>query len=290
MAVPTIKLLSGAVMPLFGFGTFRITEYDSILKSLDAALGCGYRSIDTAQFYQNESHIGQALTILLAKYRLERKDLFITSKLLPGNMTTEKTRSSVEQSLRDLKTDYIDLFLIHNSRAGWLDEKDPKNKDARRESWLEMEKLHAEGKLRSIGVSNYESKHLDEMAAYAKIQPSVLQVEFHPHFCRREFYEDVVRRGIHFQAFTSLGRNDPTLMAEPILVSLAQKYGVSVSHILLAWPLAQGIGVLPKSENPDRVRDNFKALNVKLSNEDVEKIWTLHKNVNYTLCRPWDTV
>jgi len=290
MTCTSTQLRSGEVMPLFGFGTFRITEYDSIFKSLDAALGCGYRSIDTAQIYNNESHIGQALSTLMPKYGLERMDLFITSKLSLHNMSTEKVRPSVEQSLRDLRTDYVDLFLIHHPRAGWLDEKDPKNKDARRDSWLEMEKLHGEGKLRSIGVSNFELRHLDEISTYATIQPSVVQGEFHPHFCRREFVDEIRRRGIHFEAFASLGRNDPALISEPILVSMAQKYGVSVQYILLAWPLAQGIGVIPKSENPDRVRDNYKALNVKMSDEDVESIWSLHKNINYTARKPWDTV
>jgi len=277
-------------MPLMGFGTCRLQGADTIFNSLDAALDSGYRLIDTAQGYKNEAEIGRALEILMPKYGLKRGDLFITTKLQTGNMTTEKVRSSVEQSLIDLKMDYVDLFLIHHAKPSWLEAQDPKVKEVRKETWLEMERLHAEGKLRSIGVSNYEHRHLDEMTNYASIHPSVLQVEFHPHYCRRDFYDGVRQRGIHFQAFTSLGRNNPALFAEPVLIELAEKYQVPISNILLAWPLSQGIGVIPKSATPERVKENFKAINVKLNEEEIEKIWALHKNVNYSMCKPWEVI
>jgi len=286
----SIQLFNGSNMPSVGLGTFRLTGYDSIFNSLDAALGCGYRFIDTSQAYTNEADIGRALSILMPKYGLERKDLFITSKLYTQNMKTEKVRPSVEQTLKDLGTDYVDLFLIHHARPQWCDAQDPQCKVGRRESWLEMEKLHSESKLRAIGVSNFELRHLDEMATYATIQPAVNQCEFHPHYARRDFVTEIQRRGIHFQAFASLGRNNPALVTEPLLVQLAEKYRVPVTHILLAWPLALGMSILPKSANPERVKDNFEATKVKMEQEDVEKIWGLHKSVNYTLCRPWEVV
>jgi len=286
----SIQLKSGFYMPLMGFGTSGLKDYDSILIALDAALECGYRLFDTAQFYENEAHIGRALEILMPKFELERKDIFITTKLNFSNMTKEKIHSSIDQSLSNLKTDYIDLFLVHYPRPDWLENQDPKVKDFRREIWLEIEKWHAEGKLRSIGVSNYELRHLDEMANYATIQPSVLQVEFHPHYCRRDYFDNVRQRGIFFQAFTSMGRNSPTLFSEPLLIELAEKYEVPVSNILLAWPLALGIGIIPKSATPERIKENFKARNVKLSEGDVEKIWGLHKHVTYTKCKPWEVL
>jgi len=289
----SIKLRDGSKMPLMGFGTFHLTETETISNALDAALACGYRLIDTAQIYKNEAEIGKALKILMPKHGLKRGDLFITTKLHTSNMTTEKVRSSVEQSLIDLKMDYVDLFLIHHAKPNWLEPQDPKVKDARKETWLEMERLHAEGKLRSIGVANYELRHLDEMTDYATIQPSVLQFEFHPHYCRRDFINGIRQRGMHFQAFTSLGRNSPTLFAEPVLIELAEKYQVPISNILLAWPLSLGFGVIPKSASPDRIRENFKAINIKLSEEEVEKIWGLHKNITYALigvCKPWEVI
>jgi len=290
MMSKSIQLKTGGLMPLMGFGTFRLTGYETIFNSLDAALKSGYRLIDTAQVYKNESDIGRALATLMPKYGLKRQDLFITSKLSTLNMSSEKVRPSVERSLIDLQLDYLDLFLIHHAKPDWLDAQDPKVKDARRDTWLELEKLHAEGKLLAIGVSNYEIRHLDEIAQYGTVQPSVLQVEFHPHYCRRDLLTEVRRRGIHFQAFTSLGRNNPTLISEPLLIELAQKYKCPIAHILLAWPMCQGIAVIPKSANPDRVRENFEAEKVKLSDEDVEKVWGLHKNINYTLCRPWEVL
>jgi len=277
-------------MPNIGFGTFRLTGYDTVFSALDSALSSGYRFIDTAQAYTNESDIGKALGILMPKYGLERKDLFITSKLSTNNMKADKVRPTVEDTLRDLGTDYVDLFLVHHAKPGWLDAQDPQVRDARKESWLEMEKLHSEGKLRAIGVSNYELRHLNEMATYATVQPAVLQCEFHPHYCRRDFVTEVRRRGIHFQAFASLGRNNPALISEPLLVQLAEKYKVPVTHILLAWPMALGMSVLPKSVNPVRIKDNFEARKVNMEEEDVEKIWGLHKNMNYTLCRPWEVL
>jgi len=275
-------------MPLIGFGTSKITDFDTILSSLDAALECGYRLIDTAQLYENEQHIGRALQTLMPKYELTRTDLFITSKLLHSNMSKEKIRPSVEQTLKDLQTDYVDLFLIHYPKPSWADNKDPNNKVARKECWLEMEKLHGEGKLGSIGVSNYETAHLSEMASYQSVRPAVNQCEFHPHYCRRDLFDRSKEAGIHFQAFTSLGHFNSALVSEPLLVQLAQKYQVPVSRILLAWPMMQGISVLPRSTNPDRIRDNYEAVHAKLTQEEVEKIWGLHKGVNYSLCKPWD--
>lgn len=124
------------------------------------------------------------------------------------------------------------------------------------------------------------------MAQYAKIQPAVNQCEFHPHYCRRDLVDEMRRRRIHFQAFTSLGRNSPELMAEPLLRELAEKYKVSVAQILLAWPMSQGIGVIPKSSTPNRIKENFEAVNVRLSQEDSGKIWGLHNGMHYSVCRP----
>lgn len=140
-------------------------------------------------------------------------------------------------------------------------------------------------------MSNYELSHLDEMSNYATITPSVNQVEFHPHFCRREFFNELRRRGIHPQAFSPLGRQASGLVEEPLLIELSKKYEISISQLLLAWPLAQNISVLPKSNNPQRIRENFGSVNAKLSDEDVEKIWSLNKNEGYvSFCKPWEVL
>lgn len=139
--VRSVQLTPNVVMPLIGFGTFRLTGTDTVHQALDTALATGYRLIDTAQMYENETEIGNSLKTLLPKYGLKRENIFITTKLHANNMGKDKTRQSFMESLKKLQTDFVDLFLIHYPKAGWLDNKDAANKEVRRESWLEMEKL-----------------------------------------------------------------------------------------------------------------------------------------------------
>lgn len=152
----------------------------------------------------------------------------------------------------------------------------------------------AEGKIRAIGVSNYEIRHLQEMKEYHKdsegVPPSVNQCEFHPHYCRFELVEYCQKNNIHFQAFTSLGRNNPNLHEEPILKQIAEAHCLSVPQVLLAWPMALNISVLPKSSNPDRIKENFRSNELRLNEREMEQIRTLNRGVNYTLCTPWEVI
>jgi len=278
-----VQLGNGVVMPLIGFGTYQITGADPINSVVDAALKAGYRFFDTAQVYQNEAELGAALETHLPKYGLTRADIFITSKL--GSHDVEK---ATLESLSKLRTDYLDLFLVHYPRNFFKgSDNDPENPRMRKEVWLVLEKLLASGKLRAIGVSNYEIKHLAEMNAYATVKPTVNQCEFHPHFTRAALFEYCKANGIHFQAYTSLARNNPELMNEPIVKKIADKHNASVQQVLLAWAICQNVSVLPKSVTAERIAANYRAIDVHLAADEVTAISNLNRDKPYTLTTPW---
>uniref|UniRef100_A0A914WTE9 NADP-dependent oxidoreductase domain-containing protein n=1 Tax=Plectus sambesii TaxID=2011161 RepID=A0A914WTE9_9BILA len=287
----TYKLNTGYEIPLIGFGTFQIKGQEAINVSIDAALGAGYRLIDTAKVYGNEKEIGNALQEYLPKRNLKRADLFITTKVLPivGD-NTKATREAVEESLNFLQTDYIDLVLVHypgNFKPEAPTDDNPNNPTYRKDTYQVLEKLQAEGKIRSIGISNYEIRHIEELKKYAKVQPAANQCEFHPHFTRNELREYCKKENIFFQAFTSLGRNDPSLINDPVVVSLAEKHKTSVYLVLLAYALVQNIGILPKSVTPARIKENFGVTNVTLTKEEVEQLTGLNRNKNHSKAQGW---
>ncbi|KAF7636293.1 Aldo_ket_red domain-containing protein [Meloidogyne graminicola] len=261
-------------MPMIGLGTYQITDEKTIFAVLDNALDVGYRLIDTAQVYANEKYIGKALKELLPKYKIKRKDLFITSKLSPKNQGIKNCRQSVLDSLEKLQIEYLDLLLIHWPGTSKLRKNDPKNACLRAESWKELEKLQSEGKIRAIGVSNYNIKHLEELLDQAEVLPAVNQCECHPHWYQSDLIEFCRTNRIHFQAYSSFGSesNHEDLFSDEKINNMAIKYNCTVQDFLLSWALSQGMSVLPRSKNPEHVRANFKASKIKVSNEDIEAV------------------
>ncbi|CAI2354853.1 unnamed protein product [Caenorhabditis sp. 36 PRJEB53466] len=277
----SVELNTGHKIPLVGLGTYKIVG-DQVLPALDRALEAGYRLFDTAKVYNNEKEIGEALEILLPKYNINREDVFITTKLHPN--TTENVRNLVEESLRLLKTNYIDLYLVHYPKSFAFSDDAPENSKLRFETWQALVSARNEGKIRSIGVSSYEVRHLEELKDEAE-EPVVNQVEYHPHFTRKELKDYCTSHGIFFQAFSSLARHNEALFSAPIVTQLAEKYHVPKTTILLSWATSQGVGVIPKSTNSERLRQNLKV--VKLSDEDVEAISALNLNKHYVRTTGW---
>uniref|UniRef100_A0A914URG7 NADP-dependent oxidoreductase domain-containing protein n=1 Tax=Plectus sambesii TaxID=2011161 RepID=A0A914URG7_9BILA len=259
-------------MPLIGLGTYQIRDRSTIFAIVDAALESGYRLFDTAQVYGNEEHIGDALRELLPKYNLTRTDIFITSKLSPANHGANKAKKSVEDSLTKLRTDYIDLFLIHWPGVQKISPTDESNRRLRQESWHVLEELRDGQVLKSIGVSNYTIEHLNELLTTAKTTPTVNQCEFHPHYPDFPLVNFCRQHNIHFQAYSSFGSPafKQNLFHEAIVTEMCAKYDFTAAQILLAWALNQGISVLPRTSNPLHVKENFKATNVTLSPEDID--------------------
>ncbi|XGW25562.1 hypothetical protein V3C99_006734 [Haemonchus contortus] len=280
----SFKLNTGFYIPLVGLGTYLITGND-VKPSVDAALSNGYRMFDTAKLYKNEPELGAALAELMPKHGVTRADIFITTKILPD--TDEKAanvRKLIDESLANLKTNYLDMVLIHypKYRSDTAEgDQDPKNAPRRQLTYIELEKLKAEGKIRSVGVSNYEVRHLEEIKAYGKMMPCANQLEYHPHFTRDELKEYCRKEGIFFQAFSSLARQEPTLMNDRVVKNLAKSRNTSAAMILLSFAVSQDVGIVPKSTIPDEIKQNIEVVNYKLSKEEIESLHKLNRDQNY---------
>ncbi|KAH7729448.1 oxidoreductase [Aphelenchoides avenae] len=285
---PRVKLNTGYEMPLVGFGTYKVTGQDTMDTAVDAALSSGYRHFDTAKLYVNEPELGTSLEKLLPKYNLARKDIFLTTKFCPPeDGDAEKVISYVKESLTNLKTDYIDLVLLHYPKSDKRENDDPANAGNRRDAWVALERLKKEGLIHSIGVSNYELRHLEEMPTYSTTVPAVNQVEYHPHFRRAYIKNYCDQHGIFFQAFSSLARHHPDVIGDPVVNDLATKYKTTAQQVLLSFATTQKVGIVPKSTNPERIRENIKCLQLVLSDEDIARLNSIDKDQHYIRCTPW---
>ncbi|XP_076628781.1 uncharacterized protein LOC143345494 isoform X4 [Colletes latitarsis] len=243
-AMQNVLLSSGYLMPLIGFGTYKIQGADIIYQVVDESLKVGYRSIDTATVYSNEKDIGYALKKLLPKYNLQRDDIFITTKLSPSeNGNPKGIEHSVQRSLKALDTKYIDLYLIHWPGASGIPENSTNNSILRSKTWQKLVDLKRQGLIRSIGVSNYTVNHLKQLLQDCKgVPPAVNQVECHPHYQQKELIKYCNENGIHVQAYSSLGTSSNTdLLRDSCVTLIASQLNVSPAQLLLKWALQQGI-------------------------------------------------
>nr|XP_028565433.1 uncharacterized protein LOC114586308 [Podarcis muralis] len=278
----TVWLNSGAPMPLLGLGTFRLLGEEAVRLSLDAALRNGYRLVDTAAVYGNESDIRHALHELLPHHGLARGDIFLTSKLSPRDQGQEAAEGACLRSLEELGCDYLDLYLIHWPGTQGRPQEDEGNRERRQQSWRALERLYEAGKLRAIGVSNYSVQHLEELLAVCRVPPSVLQVEFHPELAQGELLDFCRSKGIHLQAYSSLGTGQ--LVGRPEVVKVATRHGRPPAQVLLRWALQQGVSVIPKSATPSRVVENSQLWGWELSPADMEELGALDCGKRYC----WD--
>ena len=255
-------------MPSVGFGTYRITGTDSIKESIHSALRNNYKLIDTAAVYRNESDIAAALKSFESSDQATtttRSKIFITTKLSPKDHGTEKCRAAIERSLNNLKTDYLDLYLIHwPGVQGVTDLQDPINRELRTQSWKVMEEYYDKGILKSIGVSNYNLSHLMDLIDNCRISPMVNQIEIHPHFHpSMEYLDYCSKHEIHLQAYSSLGTTkassprEVNLLKDPTIVDISKFLGKTPAQILLKWALQSGFSVLPKSTNKQHIQENI---------------------------------
>jgi 2,5-diketo-D-gluconate reductase A len=257
--VPTLSLSSGYDIPQLGLGVFRM-EPDDAARVVSEAFEVGYRHIDTAKVYDNEEGVGQAI----AQSGLDRKDLFITTKLWNADQGATEPRAALEGSLERLGLDYVDLYLIHWPAPA---------KDLYLDSWLAMEQLHAEGLVRSIGVSNFEPEHLERLAAHSSTMPVVNQVELHPAFQQRELRAFQEPRGILTEAWGPLGQGKYSLEEQcPGLVAIAAKHGKSIAQVVIRWHLQEGVIVFPKTVRKERLIENFDVFDFELDASDMSEI------------------
>ncbi|QIZ06589.1 aldo/keto reductase [Priestia megaterium] len=257
----TTTLSNGVKMPWVGLGVFKVTEGEEVIQSVKAAIKNGYISIDTAAIYGNEEGVGQAIK----DSGVPREDLFITTKLWNSEQGYESTLKAFETSLTKLGLDYLDLYLIH-----WP------GKDKYKETWKAFEKLYKEGRVRAIGVSNFQVHHLEDLISSAEIKPMVNQVEFHPHLTQKELLAYCKNEGIQLEAWSPLKQGK--LLSEPVLEDLAHKYNKSVAQVILRWDLQHGVVTIPKSIKEHRIIENADIFDFELSTEDMDKIDGLNQN------------
>ncbi|PVU90958.1 hypothetical protein BB559_004363 [Furculomyces boomerangus] len=272
----TVKLNNGLEIPIIGLGTYRMTNKKKTKQNVKQAIEVGYRHIDTATVYKNESEIGEALQEIFSDPNsgILRKDIWVTSKLSPSDQGYEKTLAAVEASLKKLKFDYIDMYLIHWPGAGGLKVSDPLNLEKRKQSWKALEELYAAGKIRAIGVSNYQINHLEEMKAYATVMPAVNQCEFHPLLYTKDLVEYNKKNGIAFEAYSSLveGRLVNGTYEFQFVENIVKNHEITHAQLYLAWALHQGVIVIPKASSLQRLKENLGALDVKLDEEEFNTI------------------
>ena len=258
----TVTLNSGYEMPLVGFGVFQIEEDHTEQAVLDA-LDAGYRLIDTAQAYFNEEAVGNAIR----KSPVPREEIFLTTKVWVSEFGYEKTRASVLESLRKLQTDYLDLVLIHQCLSDYYG------------AYRALEDLVDEGKIRSIGVSNFPAERMVDLATFNRIKPAVNQVETHLFFQQHDLHAWMEKYGIVHQAWGPLGQHRiKEVLDNPLLQEIGAKYGKTPTQVVLRSLVQRGISVIPKSVRKERMLENAAIFDFELTEQDLETIKTLDEN------------
>ncbi|WP_431784475.1 glyoxal/methylglyoxal reductase [Bacillus subtilis] len=257
----TVKLHNGVEMPWFGLGVFKVENGNEATESVKAAIKNGYRSIDTAAIYKNEEGVG----IGIKESGVAREELFITSKVWNEDQGYETTLAAFEKSLERLQLDYLDLYLIH-----WP------GKDKYKDTWRALEKLYKDGKIRAIGVSNFQVHHLEELLKDAEIKSMVNQVEFHPRLTQKELRDYCKAQGIQLEAWSPLMQGQ--LLDNEVLTQIAEKHNKSVAQVILRWDLQHEVVTIPKSIKEHRIIENADIFDFELSQEDMDKIDALNKD------------
>ncbi|CAG9840274.1 unnamed protein product [Diabrotica balteata] len=271
MSLKNVKhtLNNGANLPAIGLGTW-LLKGKGVSKAMDMALEAGYRLFDTATMYDNEKDIGDALKELLPKHNLTREDVFITTKLYPSEQG-EKAFDAIQESLRKLDSQYIDLYLIHWPGTYGVSSRSKQNAILRDQSWQQMVKAVNMGLIKNIGVSNYTVKHLKELLNNNHgIKPVVNQVEWHPYCHQKELYDFCKAEGIQLQAYQSLGgEGQGSLLNNSQIKKIAEKLGKTVAQILLRWSIQQDVAIIPKSKTKERIISNME-LDFTIPEEDMK--------------------
>ena len=259
-------LSNGVKMPMAGIGTFLLTP-DEAEASCLSALADGYRLIDTANAYCNEKAVGRAMK----KSGVPREEIFLETKLWPAFY---EQADAVDKTLERLGTDYIDLLLIHQPAGNYV------------AGYRLMEKAYKEGKVRAIGLSNFNKAQIEEILSLCEVKPTVLQTELHPYHQEMELKAFLKENGMVAQAWYPLGHGDKTLLQEPLFARLGKKYGKSAAQVILRWHMQDGSIVIPGSKNPDHIKANFDLFDFELTDAEMAQIAALNKNVRYYTSTP----
>lgn len=253
-----ITLRNGVRMPILGYGVYQIPQ-DICERCVLDALQVGYRSLDTAQSYFNEEQVGSAIE----KSGIPRKEIFLTTKVWIEHYGYEQAKASVLESMEKLRTDYLDLVLLHQPFADYYG------------SYRALEDLYEAGKLRAIGISNFYPDRMVDIASFARIRPLVNQIEVHPLHQQAEAKQWLDKYGIQMEAWAPFGEGRGGLFTNPALTQIGAKYGKTAAQVMLRWHIQRGIAVIPKSTHIERMRENLEVFDFALTREDMAAVAAL---------------
>lgn len=257
----TMTLNNGIKCPVIGLGTYLLTPAEAE-ASVREALKMGYSLVDTANAYVNERAVGRGLQAGGAK----REDVFLSTKLWPSEY---ENPDAVDETLERLGTDYVDLLYLHQPAGNWL------------AGYRQLESAYKEGKVKSIGISNFEGKYIAELETKWEIAPQFIQVEAHPYFTQQELRRTLDKYGIRLMSWYPLGHGDKSLLNEPVFAELGRKYGKTPAQVILRWHTQMGFAVIPGSKSVDHIRDNLNILDFRLTDEEMAQIAKLDKGERY---------
>ena len=261
----TTTLYNGVNMPWFGLGVFKVEEGPELVNAVRTAIQHGYRSVDTAAIYGNEEGVGQGIREGLAAAGLKREDLFVTSKVWNADLGHEPTLKAYEESLRKLDLEYLDLYLVHWPVEGKYIE-----------AWKALETLYKQGRVKAIGVSNFQIHHLEKLMKETEIKPMVNQVEYHPRLTQKELQAYCQANGIQLEAWSPLMQGQ--LLDQEDLLSIAKKHHKSIAQIILRWDIQNGVVTIPKSTKEFRIIENADIFDFELSDEEMQRIDGLNQD------------
>ena len=251
-----ITLNDGNKIPQFGLGVYQVPEGEETLNAVKNALELGIRHIDTAHAYKNERSVGQAVK----ESGVPRNEVWITTKLWPSEYGEGKTSQAIDKMLERLDTNYIDLLLLHQQFGDYIG------------AWKDMQCAVKDGRVKSIGLSNFESNRLEEVLNFADIYPSVLQVECHPYYQQNALKKRIEKYGTIIESWYPLGHGDKNLINEPLFTKLGQKYRKTNVQIILRWHIQEGTIVFPRSTNPVHIKENFEIFDFELTEDEMNEI------------------
>ncbi|MGE7949458.1 aldo/keto reductase [Lysinibacillus sp. NPDC093688] len=259
-----VTLNNSLEMPLIGYGVFRVPEGDDLAEAVKTAIAKGYRSIDTAQVYRNEESVGRGIRAAIDKGLVTREELFVTSKVWNDGLSYEETLAAYDSSLEKLGLDYLDLYLVHwpGIDTNYVD------------VYKALEKVYQDGRVRSIGVSNFHVHHLENLLKETSVVPVINQIEFHPHLTQEEVRAFCKENGIQVEAWSPLMNG--SLLEESLIQQLASKYGKTPAQIVLRYDVQHGVVTIPKTMTPARMTENLTVFDFALTEEEMAQLDALN--------------